>query len=432
MSLSFAILFGLLSVFLGWKLIRIRKGIRVLTRLLQSKTVSPSSIQPESVRNNSLSELSRTALNAVKESSLERDSESYQRQFLQILLDEIENAILIINADGSIRFANKAAHHFFPSDLELIGREFFSVCLDHRFMEILAEVLKSETKVRREITQRRSDESRRTSREEIWQVEAEILSVPHREADGTTWFHIRDITSEKETEQIRRDFVANASHELRTPLSIITGYIETLSENEQDLKTDFSKRALKTMEVHGERISRIVDDMLTISKLESSDDLLKRKQFNLMDSIETMISHLKPLIEEHNAKVKIDAGDRTDWPLFGDRYYWDQIFFNLIENSLKQNRTASKLRVKVKLREVEDEYHISVCDNGVGVPSSDLPLIFKRFYRVEKHHARSVKGTGLGLSIVKRAVESHQGSIKVESRPGVMTCFQITVPVPGK
>ena len=432
MFLTLAILFGLLSAFLGWKLIGMRKGIRVLTGLLQSDAVSSSSIQPESVRSNSLAELSRTALNAVAESSLERDSESYQRQFLQILLDEIENAILIINADGTIRFANKATHRFFPSDLNLIGRDFISVCLDHRFLEILAEVLRSETRVRREITHRTGDETKRTHRDEIWQVEAEVMSVPHREADGTTWFHIRDITNEKETEQIRRDFVANASHELRTPLSIITGYIETLSENELDLKTDFSKRALKTMEVHGERISRIVDDMLTISKLERFDDLLKRKSFNLMDSIETMISHLKPLIEEQKAKVKIDADERADWPLFGDRYYWDQIFFNLIENSLKQNQTASKLVVTVKLREVEGEYHLSVCDNGVGVPSSDLPLIFKRFYRVEKHHARTVKGTGLGLSIVKRAVESHQGSIKVESRPGVLTCFQITVPVPGK
>jgi two-component system, OmpR family, phosphate regulon sensor histidine kinase PhoR len=112
----------------------------------------------------------------------------------------------------------------------------------------------------------------------------------------------------------------------------------------------------------------------------------------------------------------------------GDRFYWTQVLFNLVENALKQNPHPG-LRVEVGCVTVDHQYHIWVADNGIGIPSADLPHIFRRFYRVEKHHSqREIKGTGLGLSIVKRAIEAHGGSISVTSTPGRDTRFSIVVP----
>jgi two-component system phosphate regulon sensor histidine kinase PhoR len=114
--------------------------------------------------------------------------------------------------------------------------------------------------------------------------------------------------------------------------------------------------------------------------------------------------------------------------LAGDRFYWTQILFNLVENALKQN-PQMPLAVTVGWREEEPGLIIWVEDNGVGIPSSDLPFIFRRFYRVEKHHSQEeIKGTGLGLSIVRRAVEAHEGKIEVGSIPGEATRFEITLP----
>ena len=113
----------------------------------------------------------------------------------------------------------------------------------------------------------------------------------------------------------------------------------------------------------------------------------------------------------------------------GDRFYWTQILFNLVENALKQNPN-SELKVSVVAEQLEGEVRISICDDGMGIPADDLPYIFKRFYRVEKHHSqKQVKGTGLGLSIVRRAIEAHGGTIEASSTPGQKTCFNIRLPV---
>jgi signal transduction histidine kinase len=111
----------------------------------------------------------------------------------------------------------------------------------------------------------------------------------------------------------------------------------------------------------------------------------------------------------------------------GDRFYWDQIFFNLIENALKENKPGN-LRLTVSMEREGEGCVIRVADNGIGIPRADLPFIFKRFYRVAKHHSQKIKGTGLGLSIVRRAVEAHGGTIGVDSTLGLETVFTIRLP----
>jgi two-component system, OmpR family, phosphate regulon sensor histidine kinase PhoR len=421
---------SVLAFYFGLRYVRLRRGVRELAESLTSSAddlnlkLSPSAAQGD------LSPLRRAVVNTVSESSLVRDSERRQREFQEALLNEIKDAIFILDRNREIRFLNHAAKLLFPSDQPYKARAFLDVCRDHRVVDTLTLAEEIGAKVSDSIALRVHSDGKKGFREVSLLVEAEPLSFGGSEENTGAWILMKDISRQLETEQIRRDFVANASHELRTPLSIINGYLETMDDSDVDLREALYRRAIRTMRKHGERIARIVDDMLTISKLESAADLLKCEAFDLRDSVEEMVGQLMPIIEQNHARVRIETESESEWILIGDRFYWDQIFFNLIENALKENPEPG-LKVSVTFRSEGGRYLVSIADDGIGIPAADLPLIFKRFYRVQKHHAQSqVKGTGLGLSIVKRAVEAHHGKIEVESQPGVKTVFTISVPAP--
>lgn len=415
------------AAWFAFRYFRLKAGIEALSRaLLGSPGGEPAPLPPAPL--DELSPLRRALADTLAEAALARDSERKQREFQEALLNEIKDAIFILDRNREIRFANAAARILFPSDQPYKSRAFYDVCHDHRVHDTLELAEQIGAKVSDHLALRVRDGQKDRLRDLTVLVEAEPLSFGPGGSTTGSWILMKDITAELETEQIRRDFVANASHELRTPLSIINGYLETMDDAGADLRRDIYRRAIRTMRKHGDRLARIVEDMLTISKLESASELLAREPFDLRDSAEDIIGQLQPLIEAQHARVLLEADPDHDWTLAGDRFYWDQIFFNLIENALKQNPEPG-LKIVVRFAFEDGRYLLSVADDGIGIPAADLPLVFKRFYRVQKHHAQTqVKGTGLGLSIVKRAVEAHHGRIEVESRPGIRTVFTITVP----
>jgi len=242
---------------------------------------------------------------------------------------------------------------------------------------------------------------------------------------------IKNVTKEHRTEQIKREFVANASHELRTPLAIISGYLENLIEDDYLDDPETSLTMLTTMRKHSERLELLIEDMLVISKLESGDTAsLVQEAFILQKTIDTVIDRLTPLTQQQNSKI-ITEYNSEEIQLIGDNFYWEQALFNILENALKQNAgTALRIKVIVNANPVENLLTIKISDNGKGIPAADLPYIFNRFFRVQKHHSQNqIKGTGLGLSIVKHAIESHGGSISATSTPGIETTFTITCPL---
>ncbi len=236
------------------------------------------------------------------------------------------------------------------------------------------------------------------------------------------------LEDELQLEQIRKDFVANASHELRTPLAIINGYLENLIEDDMLQEPEMARRFLTIMRKHADRITHIVEDMLVISKLESGEaNAITIEPFRFGSCIHDILERLESVVLNQNAEIAVVLPD-PDLILHGDRFYWTQVLFNLVENALKQN-PHHPLRVEIGCVKSGADLHIWVADNGLGIPSADVPHIFRRFFRVEKHHSQQeIKGTGLGLSIVKRAVEAHGGFIGVTSEPGRETKFLITVP----
>ncbi|MFT3992068.1 MAG: ATP-binding protein [Luteolibacter sp.] len=346
------------------------------------------------------------------------------------LLDALGDAFLLVDHEANVRFANAAARNLFGKR-ELIGKPVREAFLDPRLADALLRCLSTgePTQTRVVLSQQTSLLGNQENRGvNAWVIDAAQIS-PSPEQETTTRVVIRDVTTEHQIEQIRKDFVANASHELRTPLAIISGYLENLIDDDLLEEPEMARHFLGIMRKHTDRISRIVEDMLVISRLESGEaSALKIEPFKFRSCINDVLERLESVIQSQEAKVDVLMADPKTI-LHGDRFYWTQVLFNLVENALKQNPYKG-LRITIGCELADSKnLRIWISDDGVGIPSADLPHIFRRFYRVEKHHSQQqIKGTGLGLSIVKRAIEAHQGTITVTSVPGRETKFLITVP----
>jgi len=345
------------------------------------------------------------------------------------LLDALGDAFLLVDGEGNIRFANRAARDLFGGRT-IVNRPVGEAFLDRRLAEALLKSLETGQALQSRVvlpqqTSLRGDLETRGFN--AWIIDAAPLR-DSPEAKPFTRVVIRDVTDEHQLEQIRKDFVANASHELRTPLAIINGYLENLLDDGLIDDSPVARRFLTIMRKHSDRISRIVEDMLVISRLESGEAAaLKLEPFRFRSCIHDVLERLESLIQQKQAEVVVVMPDDA-LLINGDRFYWTQVLFNLVENALKQNLHKG-LRIEIGCVREDDHIHIWVADNGVGIPSADLPHIFRRFYRVEKHHSQQeIKGTGLGLSIVKRAIEAHGGTIRVTSTPGRDTRFHIDLP----
>ena len=341
---------------------------------------------------------------------------------VQRVLDALDEAVLVVKPDKTIMLANSACRKFFPSAPDLVGRRLPGIAIDSRLDDLVTKCLAGGSPSEVELQGGPTGDS-------IWRVDVAPLSGA---GDDTRMVRLllRDETERVRTEQIRREFVANASHELRTPLAIVHGYIESLLDGAME-DPEMTRQFLKTSRRHTERMGRLIEDMLAISKLESGDSVLLRiKPFSLKKCLLRVTQHLASLAEQRQATIEMDIDPAVArWS--GDRFYWEQVFFNLVENALKNNPQPG-LKVRIIARpEADGGASLLVEDDGIGIPKAALPFIFKRFYRVQKDHSNEVPGTGLGLSIVKRAVEAHGAGISVESQPGQRTCFTIRLPASG-
>lgn len=337
----------------------------------------------------------------------------------ELLLNEARHGILVLDPALAVQFRNQSLLHLFPSANLKPGTPLSQCGTPPELFTVVKQALDTGL---RAFIQVRIPHGRQENGESIYRVEAAPLPPS---SNAGAWLIVEDITEQLHTEQIRKDFVTNASHELRTPLALIHGYIETLQSGMFKGSASM-QRCLEVMEKHSRRMMRIIEDMLTISRLESGDSQLRCEPFNVRACVEDVLEHLTPMIDLRQPVIRVQLPPNAI--LQGDRFYWDQIFTNLIENALKEN---SQLGMTLTIGGTwsPEEVVLTVADNGIGIPAEDLPFVFKRFFRCAKHHSQEIKGTGLGLSIVRRAVEAHGGSISVRSNPGVETVFSMRVPV---
>jgi two-component system phosphate regulon sensor histidine kinase PhoR len=237
---------------------------------------------------------------------------------------------------------------------------------------------------------------------------------------------LHDITQIHRLEEVRRDFVANVSHELKTPITSIKGFVETLQEGSLE-KPQEAKQFLEIIARHADRLNAIVDDLLSLSRLE--EDKEKRRLFfenaYLRLVLVSAVELSKVKAEKKNITVELTCGESIAAKI--NSVLIEQAVFNLIDNAIKYSNDNGNVEVSVKLQ--EKEVLISVRDKGCGIESQHLSRIFERFYVVDKSRSRKLGGTGLGLSIVKHISQVHGGYVTVESKVNEGSTFTIHLPI---
>ena len=236
---------------------------------------------------------------------------------------------------------------------------------------------------------------------------------------------VEDITEIRRLEQVRTDFAANVSHELKTPLTSIRGFVETLENGAID-NPDMAHKFLRIIMLETERLTRLINDILSISKLESGQDEVSIERIRL----DKMAYDVADMLAIHASEKEVSINchlNRTPVYIMGNPDRVEQMLINLIENAIKYNKPGGSVTVQVFSNNVQA--NIAISDTGIGIAAENLPRLFERFYRVDKGRSRQMGGTGLGLAIVKHIVRSMNGEIEVHSALDEGTEFLITLPL---
>lgn len=272
-----------------------------------------------------------------------------------------------------------------------------------------------------EATMRHLDDTRET----LWRA----IARPVTTSDGRgALISFEDITVMEETGQIRRDFVANVSHELRTPLTAFRGFVETLRGAARS-DPEAQDRFLAIMEREAERMSRLIDDLLSLSRVEQDVRVQPRETADLVAITEQAVA----LLSNHPKAGQIILDAPESAMVQGDVRQLQQVVTNLLENALKYGSPDGQVRIDIAgpgrdavLQRMA--WRLSVSDEGEGIESHHIPRLTERFYRVDSHRSREMGGTGLGLAIVKHIVTRHRGRLRIESEPGKGSVFSVFIP----
>ena len=257
----------------------------------------------------------------------------------------------------------------------------------------------------------------------------ELYLAPVSEGeDGSAMAVMHDVTAQRKNEEMRKEFVANVSHELRTPLTNVRSYAETLREME-DIPQETENGFLDVIISETDRMTRIVQDLLTLSRLDSGRADIKMVRFSLYDSIGSVCRAVELECQRRGHTLVCQYGDTLPM-IVGDRNRLEQVLMNVVGNSIKYTPDGGTITVDAGVR--GQKVWIEVSDTGIGIPQKDRERIFDRFYRVDKARSRESGGTGLGLSIAREIVLRHHGTIALTSHEGPGTTVRIVLPIRQK
>lgn len=323
-----------------------------------------------------------------------------------LILSSMEEGILLAGPDGGVTFANPALERYLGARPDRVATLSPAMLRD----------------------------ALRRAREEEAAVPVEVeLGVPTRslrgaalpvDRVGSVLLVLRDVTQAKRLDAVRRDFVANASHELKTPVAAILAAAETIRRAAAD-DPAVVPRFTEQLEREAVRLSRIVSDLLDLSRLEAGTDLTESVALDAV--VEEEVIRFSDIAAEAKVQLSVDAEDTP--PIRGSTQDLRLLIANLVDNAIQYTRPGG--RVHVSLTAEDAEVVLRVQDTGIGIASRDLPRIFERFYRGDRARSRETGGTGLGLSIVKHVAENHGGMVRVKSELGRGSHFEVRLPAPG-
>ncbi|MGH2794525.1 MAG: ATP-binding protein [Actinomycetota bacterium] len=334
------------------------------------------------------------------------------RRTRDLVLAALDEGVVLMDESGGVRYAN-------PSATRLLGRMAGDFPLAEQSTvrdPFIPPVLRRLVGLAFEAGSVREQEL------EIGQRARTVLaSAFPAGGEGLVLLVLRDVTEARKVDAIRRDFVAAASHELKTPVASIQASAETLS-HALDEDPEAARRFIGNLQRDSERLSRIVMDLLDLSRLESEGPMLEPVRLDLLAREE--VERVGERTRDAGLNVEVTAQPVT---VRGSRKDLALVFSNLLDNAVRYTRQGGTIRVGVAGS--NGEAHVTVSDTGVGIPSRELPRIFERFYRVDRARSRGTGGTGLGLAIVKHVAEQHGGHIEATSELGKGSTFIVSIPV---
>jgi two-component system phosphate regulon sensor histidine kinase PhoR len=349
------------------------------------------------------------------------DLEGLQKQIakresgMQTIFSAMQDALLVVDSNRQVILTNETFRKLFDAHEISLPTPLLEIVRDPTLDRLLTDAFRGHGPVRCDLDLEES------------QIELHAVATKNDAGQITgalVLFH--DITELKRMDQVRRDFVANVSHELRTPLSILRGYIETLLDSPKTSREELT-RILRVMERHSNRLELLVEDLLTLARLESGDPDLQLGDVELSSFFREMIRDWEKKLTSKELNVIIDVPADLA-PIHVDRTRLQEALYNLLDNAVKYSREHSEIRLSARRRGSEIE--LAVSDDGIGITKEDLPRIFERFYRADKARSSDkVHGTGLGLAIVKHIAQLHGGRVEAESEFDKGTTIRVVLPM---
>lgn len=334
------------------------------------------------------------------------------------VIDALPEPVFVIDAETRVAAANAAASALAPA--MQLGEPLSRALRAPDMLDAVARVLAGGEAEKTVWSER--------APVECW-FEAHIAPMRIEGFQAAAMVSLRDLTESRRVERMRVDFVANASHELRTPLASLLGFVETLQGPAKD---DAQARAkfLNIMREQAQRMARLVDDLLSLSRIEQHMHVRPATPVDLTLLVAHIVDTLAPVAEENATPIALDLAPNVIVP--GDRDELARVIENLVENALKYGRGESGAKpVEISLGESGGQALFSVRDHGPGVAPEHIPRLTERFYRVDAGKSRAKGGTGLGLAIVKHIVLRHRGRLTIESGQGEGALFRVSLPAQG-
>ncbi|MEN9545622.1 MAG: hypothetical protein RLZZ34_103 [Verrucomicrobiota bacterium] len=353
-----------------------------------------------------------------RERSSRAESQAAENARQEALFENMLEGVLLVDATGRLQFTNTACRRFFDLEADVRGRTLLEAFRCNDLSAVAAEAAKAGRVNGKELELEGGIEAR------LLQVNAVALVGPEGRPDGVLMV-LHDATRLRQLESTRREFVANVSHELRTPLSLIKGSVETLLDGAASQPAIASK-FLDIIDRHCDRLTFLIEDLLTLSRLESGQLAINYDTVPLRDHVSEVFDDFHRKADDRGVKLFNDVPDGLHARADSDRL--DQVLSNLIDNAIKYGRPGGTVRIEGREVPGGDLIEMAVADDGPGIPTEAAERVFERFYRVDTARSREQGGTGLGLSIVKHIIQAHGGEVRLETAPGKGAAFRFTLP----
>ena len=413
-SIASLILFSIFTIILA--IVEVKKYIEPMSKMLKGakKVIFSADINNMDTSSSSddLTESFNEMVNELKQNLKDANSEKKQKE---TILKHMTDGVITFNMEGKVTYINPAAKQLLGvKNNDTTFKDIFGKFSDINMEKII--YLDSWTSSEKKI--------------ENDQGTMSLFFIPFRDdldMPAGVMVVIQDITEHVKLDNMRKEFVADVSHELKTPITSIKGYSETLLDGDCDKETE--KHFLHVIDDNADRMERLVQDLLTLSKYDSNKATNKPTEFDLGELAKLCKEKFDIEIKRKNQDVNCFV--TADVPnVYADRDGIERVILNILSNSIKYTPEGGKIDIYVGY--VHNDAYVKIKDTGIGIPKNDLDRIFERFYRVDKARSRQLGGTGLGLSIAKEIIEKNNGSINIKSKVNEGTEVVIQIPVKKK